>query len=71
MHGIPSLIKARSKRGKIVWGIVCVLGMLMFIYMLISLVFKYFEYKVIVKVDQVGIYRSYYAAVLLSIKIIE
>ena len=36
------------------WGMVCLVGMSMFVFMLISLILKYYEYPVIVRVDQVS-----------------
>ncbi len=53
MHGVPWLISARSVKARTFWGLVCVIGMFMFIYMLVSLVMKYFDYPIVVKVDQV------------------
>ena len=55
MHGVPSLVRARNPRAKLFWSLVCVVAMGMFIFMLISLILKYFQYPVIVKVDQVSI----------------
>lgn len=53
MHGVPSLVKAHNPRAKLFWSVVCLVAMGMFIFMLISLILKYFSYPVIVKVDQV------------------
>ncbi len=36
------------------WGMVCLVGMSMFVFMLISLILKYYSYPVIVRVDQVS-----------------
>ena len=60
MHGVPWLINARSNKAKVFWGLVCVIGMFMFIYMLVSLVIKYFTFPVIIKVDQVRNLSSYF-----------
>ena len=54
MHGIPWLVSARTGRARIFWTLVCILAMMMFIYMLVSLVLKYYQYPVVVKVDQVS-----------------
>ena len=59
MHGVPWLINARSNKAKVFWGLVCVIGMFMFIYMLVSLVIKYFTFPVVIKVDQVRNLFSY------------
>ena len=56
MHGVPSLVRARNPRAKLFWSLVCVVAMGMFIFMLISLILKYFQYPVIVKVDQVSMF---------------
>ncbi len=53
MHGIPWLVSARTGRARIFWTVICILAMAMFIYMLVSLVVKYYQYPVVVKVDQV------------------
>ena len=53
MHGIPWLISARSGKARMFWGLVSLAGMIMFLYMLTSLVIKYFSYPVIIRVDQV------------------
>ncbi len=54
MHGIPWLVSARTGKARIFWTVVCILAMMMFIYMLVSLVLKYYQYPVVVKVDQVS-----------------
>ncbi len=53
MHGIPSLVKARTTRSRVFWGAVCVVGMGMFLFMLVSLIFKYYSYPVVVKIAEV------------------
>ena len=59
MHGVPWLISARSVKARTFWGLVCVIGMFMFIYMLVSLVIKYFSFPVVIKVDQVSCLKYY------------
>ena len=58
MHGVPSLVKSRSTKGKLFWTLVCMIGMGMFFYMLISLIMKYFSYPVVVKVYEVIVFFS-------------
>ncbi len=54
MHGIPWLVSAQTRKTRILWIIICTLAMMMFIYMLLSLIVKYYQYPVSVKVDQVS-----------------
>ncbi len=54
MHGVPSLIQSHTKKSKAFWAIVCLLGMGMFLYMLISLFVHYFSYPTVIKVNQVS-----------------
>ncbi len=53
MHGIPALVKAHSKRSKVFWACVCVIGMGMFLITLILNVKRYFEYPTVINVEQV------------------
>ena len=56
MHGVPSLIKSSSTGGKMFWSFVCVAGLSMFAFMLISLIKKYYSYPVVVKIGEVRVY---------------
>ena len=62
MHGVPSLVRARNPRAKLFWSVVCIVAMGMFIFMLISLIIKYFSFPVIVKVDQVSFHELLFFA---------
>ena len=53
MHGVPSLIQAPSIKTRLFWSLVCLSAMTMFVFLLVSLVIKYFSFPVNVKVDQV------------------
>ena len=53
MHGVPSLVKSHSMKSKIFWASVCVIGMGMFFFMLVSLIVKYFQYPVVVRIIEV------------------
>ncbi len=53
MHGMSSLASARSFRSQLLWSCVCVSSMLMFFFMLISLVRDHLSFNVTVKVQEV------------------
>ncbi len=53
MHGVPSLVKAKTTKGRLFWALVCVFGLGMFVFMLLSLILKYLSYPVIVKIEEV------------------
>ena len=59
MHGIPSLIKATSHKSKFFWLAVCTIGLGMFIFMLTSLIMKYFSFPVVVTVKSVSMWMIF------------
>ena len=53
IHGIPHVIKAKTKPARALWAIVCLVAIGWFSYMLGSLIIKYFSYPVEVRVTEV------------------
>ena len=54
MHGVPSLVKAHSSGSRVFWACVCVIGMGMFIFMLVSLILQYLSYPTVLKIEEVS-----------------
>ncbi len=52
MHGLGTLVSAKSLKGRIFWSTVCVGSMGMFLYMLSRIVQKYLQFPVNVKISR-------------------
>ncbi len=55
MHGVPHVIKAKTKSARVMWAVVCLVAIGWFSYMLGSLLIKYSSYPVGVRVNEVGV----------------
>ena len=59
MHGLGFLASSRTIRARVFWSVICLFSMGMFVFMLSRLIFQYFSFPVLVKVQEVSVSFSY------------